>query len=485
MQEAEQPVLAGVRAARFLVKVAEQFTQLLHERQVERVHRAFGLEGDVFFAEQRHEPVGLPVFGVDDGDFLGRCTGLDERLDLGHHVGQFAKAILVAAQKQFAGFARVGVQIFFERFVELAHGAQGISGDQPGGAVEDGLRGAVVFRQHHDLESGAVALVEVEQIPEPGALKLVDALVIVADDEGVGRFPEFEQATQQVVLGAVGVLKFVHLHVQVALLIRAQQRLVLFEGPQHPQNHVLVLVAAGALHRVQVLRVQVGGGFQAFHTRRRFGNNFDFRVAFAGGGGVAPVQKIRIFGQPFHKIVGSFQHESGRPILLFHGGKQVAQVVFIGERVFPTLAQRVLGREFGQQFAHDFNTLQIGHRLKVSVPEILHVFLNHAVAKPVKRTDRYPVGVGADHVEQAGAHGVHAGIGEREAQDVLRTGVGFEQDFAHTGSQNMRFAGARPGYHQHRPFDGVHGAALPRVERVEEGAEGVVAGKQNLVMSDE
>ena len=30
-----------------------------------------------------------------------------------------------------------------------------------------------------------------------------------------------------------------------------------------------------------------------------------------------------------------------------------------------------------------------------------------------------------------------------------------------------------------------YGTALPGVERVKEGAEGVVAGKQNLVMNDE
>jgi hypothetical protein len=78
--------------------------------------------------------------------------------------------------------------------------------DQRVGRREDGLGGAVVLLQLHDLGVGEIAL-EVEDVADVGVTKAVDRLEVVADDHQVAVL--LGEQLQKAVLGAVGVLVLV------------------------------------------------------------------------------------------------------------------------------------------------------------------------------------------------------------------------------------------------------------------------------------
>ena len=151
-----------------------------------------------------------------------------------------------------------------DRLALAAGGAQhlidplGIVGDQGIGGFENGGGGAIVLLQLHHRARGLIGrpvaevVLEAHQDREVGRPEAVDALVGVAHHEhraavpvveGLGIAAVGDEQLDQVVLGAVGVLVFVHQHVT--------------ETPVPVVAHLLVL--AQQLHRQQQQVVEVEG----------------------------------------------------------------------------------------------------------------------------------------------------------------------------------------------------------------------------------
>ena len=68
----------------------------------------------------------------------------------------------------------------------------------------------------------------------------------------------------------------------------------------------------------------------------------------------------------------------------------------------------------------------------------------------MERTDFDAVGVAADELNQALAHGLRARLGIGEAEDVARGGVAFGQDVRRAQAQQLRLAGAGAGNDEQR-----------------------------------
>ena len=130
-----------------------------------------------------------------------------------------------------------------------------VGGDDPRGAIEDRLGGAVVLLQAHDGRLRVVAL-EVEDVADVGGAPGVDRLVGVADDADVGVGRRRQQAGEHV-LGDVGVLELVDQDVLVALAValahlrvvaqqldRLHEDVVEVEGAVLGQQRLVALVAA-------------------------------------------------------------------------------------------------------------------------------------------------------------------------------------------------------------------------------------------------
>ena len=137
------------------------------------------------------------------------------------------------------------------------------------GRVQDGLRGAVVLLELHDLAVGIVRL-EIEDVAQVGAPPGVDALVVVADHRQVAVLGC--QVTAEQVLGAVGVLVLVDVDLLPAALVLRQHVRVLLEQEHGAHQEVvevdrvvlaeLALIGLVHLRRrlVVVVRRLPGGG---------------------------------------------------------------------------------------------------------------------------------------------------------------------------------------------------------------------------------
>ena len=85
-------------------------------------------------------------------------------------------------------------------------GALGIAADDAVGGVQDGLAGAVVLLEVHDMGVGVV-LAELEDVADVGSAEAIDGLVVVAHDRDVAVLRR--QQVDEDVLRAVGVLVLV------------------------------------------------------------------------------------------------------------------------------------------------------------------------------------------------------------------------------------------------------------------------------------
>ena len=81
--------------------------------------------------------------------------------------------------------------------------------DQAVGVIQDGLSGAVILGED-DLLSFLVIILELENIANGGAAESVYGLVVVTHDDEVPVGGGRTKALDELVLGKIGVLKFIH-----------------------------------------------------------------------------------------------------------------------------------------------------------------------------------------------------------------------------------------------------------------------------------
>ena len=123
------------------------------------------------------------------------------------------------------------------------------------GRIEYRLRGAIVILQYDQPYPLAVCLVEVCQVFQAGALKFVDRLIVIAHNKQVGHLPVGYELADDLILRPVGILVFIYQNVEKTLLIRPQQIGETLKGIEHPEDHIVVIVAIGALHGFLVVRI--------------------------------------------------------------------------------------------------------------------------------------------------------------------------------------------------------------------------------------
>ena len=95
----------------------------------------------------------------------------------------------------------------------------------------------------------------------------------------------------------------------------------------------------------------------------------------------------------------------------------------------------------------------------------------NAAGKPVEGTHLDAVCLSANELDQAGAHGLGTGLGVREAENVLGSGVALDEDVCRPQAQELSLARARAGNHHQRAVQALHGAALLGVELLQRSLE--------------
>ena len=75
-----------------------------------------------------------------------------------------------------------------------------------------------------------------------------------------------------------------------------------------------------------------------------------------------------------------------------------------------------------------------------------------------------PSATGADQGADALAHLARRLVGEGDGQDLERAGLAGGDQVGDAGGEHAGLAGAGAGQHENRPFRGLHGGALFRVQ---------------------
>jgi hypothetical protein len=89
--------------------------------------------------------------------------------------------------------------------------------------------------------------------------------------------------------------------------------------------------------------------------------------------------------------------------------------------------------------------------------------------------NRNTMSFGAYHSEQALAHGMYAGIGKRETENIGCLGIGIEQDITNSDREQLRFTGSGTSDNEDGAFHPVNGSALFRIQRLKVFAEQLVS----------
>ena len=352
--------------------------------------------------------------------------------------------------------------------------AQAVVADERPRCIEDVLSRAIVVFQHHQLQVVLVVRVEIGEVFQAGTLEFIDGLVVVAYDKNIGRIPVAYQLADNLVLGTVGVLVFIDEEVKVLLLIIAQQGFVLVESLQHPEDHVVVVIAAQAGHGLLVAGEEVGSGTQALHAGLSIFDLSLLEVTFADVAAVDFIDELFALGQAGQVAIDGLLHVLGCPAFRLHHLKEVLEVAFVKIGLVAPAAQGVAWCQLVQDMADDLYPLQLAEGLHILAAEELQIVLDDAVAKRVEGVNVYAVSLWADELEEALPHSVHPGIRKGKAKDVLGLGVGLQQDAPDAGGKDVGFTRARPGDGQYGPFNLFHGLPLSRVELLEHFDEGFV-----------
>ncbi len=88
-----------------------------------------------------------------------------------------------------------------------------------------------------------------------------------------------------------------------------------------------------------------------------------------------------------------------------------------------------------EQPPNDADAFQLRERLQPRPAEVVQVLLNNVAAETVEGINADAVGLRTNEVQQPLAHRLDAGIREGEAENVVGSGVGLQQDVPDAGGQ--------------------------------------------------
>ena len=325
----------------------------------------------------------------------------------------------------------VGGREHRERLPALPPGAQrladarGVLGDHAVGGVEDHLGRAVILLQPDQRGVRKIAG-EFAHVAHVGPAPPVDRLVVVPHRADVAVRTD---QPDQLVLGAVGVLEFVHQHELEALAVVRQPVGMLAEERERVQEQVVEVHRVRGLQRRPQCRVHVG---------RHLGQPVEGRRGLEAGRVLHPV-----LGAGDHRLHGARGERLGGMAALVHEAAHQRHAVVLvvdgeppGEAEPLRLAPEQAGRERVEGPDPEAGRI---------APEELRDPVLHLARRLVGEGDgEDPVGGDSMALDQAGdAGGEHAGL--------PRPG---------------------PGEHQQRPMDVLHRLALRGIQ----GSEPIVGG---------
>ncbi len=142
--------------------------------------------------------------------------------------------------------------------------ARAVVRDDGRGDAQDALGRAVVLLERHDEAIGEV-LLEVEDVAQIGAAPAIHGLVGVAHDAEVPVL--LGQKLDDAVLGAVGVLVFVHEHVRPERPVPRERLGRGLEEPDYEQQQVVEVHAADGAQAVFVRAIELGDPLLAGRAR--------------------------------------------------------------------------------------------------------------------------------------------------------------------------------------------------------------------------
>ena len=369
---------------------------------------------------ERHEP-------VFDFAHLGGDAHQDRDLGERMLLGVQRLDLLADEAGLLLGIPGAGDRDFFARLVfrpkRLAEAAL-VLGDEAGGGREDVAGGAVVALEPDHRRAGKIVL-EAEDVVDLGAAPAIDRLVVVADAAQV--LARLSQKPQPEILGDVGVLVLVHQHVAEAVLVLLQNVRVLAPQAQAFEQEIAEI---GGVENLQPLLI---------------GAVEPAALAVGEGSGLAGGHLIGAEATvlPAVDMGGELAR---RPALLVdaldldHLLHQAELVVGAEDREIGAQAHQL--RMAAQDLGAD----------GVEGAEPLHAF-----------------GDGADDGGDALAHLPGGLVGEGDGEDLRRIGLAGGDQVRDPGREHAGLAGAGAGEHENRPFGGLHGGALLRVQAVQVG----------------
>ena len=299
-----------------------------------------------------------------------------------------------------------------------------VVGDHRVGGGENGLRGPVVLLQHHHFGLREVPLKGV-YVADVGPSEPVNGLVGVPHRAQVAM--PGGQAFHQLVLGVIGVLKFVHMQVTETFLIAGQN---LGNGVKQVDGH----------HQ-QVVEIHGGGLRQPL------------LVHLVDFGDALPVQVAGVFGLDGERLeVDQFVFSVGDGVFDVAGG--VTLLVHV------QFADGALHRPAGIQFIVDGEG--------GVVTEVAGLPAQDADAGGMKGGHPHVPGRPAYQPLHPLGHLPRRLVGESDGQHLPGLRIQVAEQVGHPVGEHPRLARTGPGHHQHRPLHGGHRLPLGAVQVVKQ-----------------
>ena len=294
--------------------------------------------------------------------------------------------------------------------------------DQAVGGGEDVGRGAVILFQPDHLRAGKVRF-EAQDVGDFGAAPAVDRLIIIAHAGQIAR--RAHQRLQPLILGAVGVLIFIHHHIFETTLIICLHIGVLAEDGQHVQQQIAEIAGVQRLQALLIARIHG-------------------RAAALSAIGIGKTLSARHIGRQLPLVLPAIDQAGellGRPALVVDPG--------FGHHLLQQ-AQLIIGVEDGELRVQ---THQFG------------MAAQHLRRKRMKRAQ--PRQAFRHRPQQhfgAVPHLARRLVGEGDGQHFRWPGQAIEQYVRQAGGERFRLAGAGTGQDQHRAFGRRHRLTLRRIQ---------------------
>ena len=253
-------------------------------------------------------------------------------------------------------------------------------------------------------------------------------MVIIAHNEDVGLVPVVDEELHDAVLCAGGILVLVDEYVLVLFLVIAKEVLVAFKAFDHPVDHIVEVVAVAGTHHLLELLELVAGGTQLFHLFPLFLDLVQAHVALFKFLGGALADVFVAVGEVVEVLVYFLADIIAGPAFALHEAEEGLEAVDLEIYVAPVALEGVVLAEAVYKLLHQLDAFEVADGVEGGLFKEAEVVLYDVVAEGVEGVDVDLVGVGADELGEAAAHGYYACVCIGEAKDVGGVEVGIAEE---------------------------------------------------------